>query len=245
MALLPLAGVHAPDAASIWDEVRSVQPEPERGLVIATALLAALAVFAPGLWYYTRYAVTIAHEGGHGLVAVLTGRRLEGIRLHSDTSGLTLSVGKPRGPGMVATSAAGYLTPALLGLASAGLLAVDRITALLWIDIVLLAALAVMVRNVYGWLLMLAIGAAFFAVSLLASTQTQAGFAYLVAWFLLIAAPKPVFELQRRRRRGRARHSDADQLAAITGVGGLAWVCFFAVICLGALALGGYWLLLP
>lgn len=245
MALLPLAGGHLPDVASIWDEVLSAQPQPPSGLVIATGLLAAIVVFMPRVWYYGRYAVTIAHEGGHGLVAVLTGRRLEGIRLHSDTSGLTLSVGKPRGPGMVATGVAGYLTPALLGLGSAALLAADRITALLWIDIVLLAALAVMVRNAYGWLLMLGIGAAFFAVSLFASARTQAGFAYLVTWFLLIAAPKPVFELQHRRRRGRARRSDADQLAAITGVGGLAWVCFFAVICLCALALGSYLLLRP
>ena len=38
-------------------------------------------------------AVTIAHEGGHAVAALLTGRRLRGIRLHSDTSGLTLSAG--------------------------------------------------------------------------------------------------------------------------------------------------------
>ncbi|MGH3621748.1 MAG: M50 family metallopeptidase [Sciscionella sp.] len=243
MALSSLTGAHP--AASILEEVLSEQPEPLRGLVIATGLLAAIAVLTPRAWFYSRHAVTIAHEGGHGLVAVLTGRRLEGIRLHSDTSGLTLSVGRPRGPGMVATGAAGYPTPALLGLGGAALLAADRITALLWIDILLLAALAVMVRNAYGWLLMLAIGATFFAVSLFASAQVQAGFAYLVTWFLLIAAPKPVFELQNRRRRGRARHSDADQLAAITWIGGLAWVWLFALTCIGALTLGGYWLLGP
>ena len=42
---------------------------------------------------------------------------LTGIRLHSDTSGLTLSVGRPSGVGMVVTTAAGYLTPSLVGLA--------------------------------------------------------------------------------------------------------------------------------
>jgi len=62
--------------------------------------------------------VTLVHEAGHAVVAVLTGRRLNGIRLHSDTSGLTVSSGKPRGAGMIATAAAGYLAPAALGLGS-------------------------------------------------------------------------------------------------------------------------------
>ena len=40
-----------------------------------------------------------------------TGRRLAGIRLHSDTSGLTVSRGKPTGIGMILTAAAGYTAP--------------------------------------------------------------------------------------------------------------------------------------
>ena len=47
-------------------------------------------------------------------VAVVCGRRLRGIRLHSDTSGLTLSSGRPTGAGMVFSLAAGYLTPSLV-----------------------------------------------------------------------------------------------------------------------------------
>ena len=41
--------------------------------------------------------VTITHEGAHGVAAFVTGRRLQGIRLHSDTSGLTISSGRPSG----------------------------------------------------------------------------------------------------------------------------------------------------
>src|SRR5439155_162713 len=85
-------------------------------------------------------AITIAHEGGHALVAVLAGRRLRGIRLHSDTSGLTLTRGRPTGPGMVLSLLAGYLTPSLLGVAGAVLLAAGRITLLLWLALALLLA---------------------------------------------------------------------------------------------------------
>lgn len=116
----------------MWHRLTGSQPDPSRWLVGATALLALAAVLTRRVWRIVRNAVTIAHEGGHGLVALLSGRRLDGIRLHSDTSGLTVSRGRPTGPGMVLTAAAGYTAPPLLGLAGAGLLATGHITALLW-----------------------------------------------------------------------------------------------------------------
>ena len=72
----------------------------------------------------------------------------------------------------------------------------------------------------------------------------QAGFGYLAAWFLLFGALRPVAELQRGRRRSRARGSDADQLARLTGVPGGIWVTFFAFVALCMLGVG-VWLLAP
>lgn len=65
-------------------------------------------VLSGGPWRLARRVLTMVHEGGHALAAVLVGRRLEGILLHSDTSGLTVSRGKRTGPGMVLTALAGY-----------------------------------------------------------------------------------------------------------------------------------------
>jgi hypothetical protein len=72
----------------------------------------------------------------------------------------------------------------------------------------------------------------------------QAGFAYAVTWFLLLAGVRPVGELwrERRRRRGQGR-TDADQLARLTRVPGGVWVGFFGLGTLSALAAGG-WVLL-
>ena len=53
----------------------------------------------PSIWPFTRVMITITHEGGHAFAALLTGRKLQGIRLHTDTSGLTISSGRPRDPG--------------------------------------------------------------------------------------------------------------------------------------------------
>ena len=87
------------------DRLFSVQSEPERLelVVLGAALLALAVVVYRPTWRWSRNVITIAHEGGHAVVALLSGRRLQGIRLHSDTSGLTVSAGRPTGPGMIMT----------------------------------------------------------------------------------------------------------------------------------------------
>ncbi|CAL9525278.1 M50 family metallopeptidase [Streptomyces sp. enrichment culture] len=227
----------------ILNDVLGTQPAPELWLVVATAV-AALLVTVPGpLWRTARNAVTIAHEGGHGLVALLTGRRLEAIRLHSDTSGLTVSRGRPTGIGMILTAAAGYTAPSLLGLGGAWLLAADRITLLLWVATALLIAMLLMVRNAYGVLTVLVTGGAFLLVSWLTEPEVQAAFAYAAVWFLLLGGVRPVFELQAKRRRGEAADSDADQLARLTHAPAAVWVFLFHAVALSSLIGGGRWLL--
>lgn len=235
--------VDAADLGELWNRVTGTQPEPDAWLVVATGIVALCAVLPYRVWRLTRTTITIAHEGGHGLMALLTGRTLEGIRLHSDTSGLTVSRGKPTGFGMILTAAAGYITPSLLGLGGAALLSAGRITALLWGAIALLLALLVMVRNAYGMLAVLITGAAFFLVSWLTEPAVQASFAYVVVWFLLLGGVRPVFELQRKRRQGAAGHSDADQLARLTQVPAAMWLLLFYVVTLTSLSGGGRWLL--
>jgi hypothetical protein len=229
--------------AELWDRVTGLQPDPSPWLVAATGAAALAAVMSQATWRVTRNAVTIAHEGGHGLVALLSGRRLDGIRLHSDTSGLTVSRGKPTGLGMVLTAAAGYTAPSLLGMGGAWLLASGHITLLLWSAIALLFAMLVMIRNAYGVLTVLVTGAAFFLVSWLTNPDVQAAFAYGVVWFLLLGGVRPVFELQSKRRRGGAPNSDADQLARLTNVPPALWLFLFFVVALSALVGGGRWLL--
>lgn len=229
--------------SEVWHRAIGVQPVPATSVVVGMALLAAACVLVPGLWSASRNVVTIAHEGTHAFVAVLTGRRLSGVRLHMDTSGVTLSRGKPSGLGLVAMFASGYVGPGLLGLASAWLLGQGHAVGLLWLVLVLLVLLFVWIRNVYGLLLVLVVGFAVFAVSWWGSAALQAACAYAITWFLLLAAPRPVIELQRARRRGRAHNSDADLLARVTHVPGLVWVSFFFVGTVGSLMLGSRLLL--
>ncbi|WP_028811748.1 M50 family metallopeptidase [Streptomyces flavidovirens] len=227
----------------LWDRIFGTQPDPGQWLVLATAV-AALAVVVPHpVWRLARNAITIAHEGGHGLIALLTGRSLDGIRLHSDTSGLTVSRGKPTGIGMILTAAAGYTAPSLLGVGGAWLLAANHITLFLWIATALLLAMLVMIRNAYGALTVIVTGAAFLLISWLTAPQVQAAFAYAAVWFMLIGGIRPAFELQSKRRHGGAPDSDADQLSRLTHVPALVWLLFFHTVSVCALLGGGRWLL--
>jgi Peptidase M50B-like len=223
----------------LWERISSVQPLPPAWVVGVTGLAAVLVVLNAGSWRLAGKVITIAHEGGHAVVSVLSGRRLEGIRLHADSSGVTYSRGRRRGPGLVLTSSAGYVTPSLLGVGAAALLATRHQTALLWLALLLLGATFLAVRNAFGALAVLATAAGVFAVSYFASAAVQAGFAYLAAWFLLLGGMRPALELTHRRRRSpRSGLSDADQLARLTGVSRSVWVAAFLLVCAAALALG-------
>lgn len=230
--------------SQIWERATATQPAPEPAVVGAVALVALALVLLPRAWSLTRHVVTISHEGGHALVAVLTGRRLMGIRLHADTSGVTLSRGKPTGPGMVAMLAAGYLAPAVAGLGAALLLASGHSLALLWLAVGWLSLMLLQIRNAYGLLVLLVCGIGAGLASWYLAGTTLSLLAYLLTWLLLLAAPKPVLELMRQRRRGRARGSDVDQLTRLTRVPAVAWETLFLVANLAGLAVGVV-LLLP
>ena len=225
-----------------WDWLTGVQAAPPGWAVAASAAVALLIVISARAWRLTRIAITIAHEGGHAVASLLSGRRLDGIRLHVDTSGETRSRGRRNGPGLVITTLAGYLTPPLLGAGASALLAAHRVTLLLSIVLLLLGLTLLMIRNWYGGLAVLLTAGAVLAVTWLATAQIRAGFAYGIAWFLLFGGIRPVAELARSRsraaRRRRPSLSDADQLAGLTGLPGGLWVTVFALVAIAALAFG-------
>jgi len=109
----------------VWVSIVTTQQPPPLWVTAATAALALLMVVDRHLWPRTRHLITTAHEGSHGLAALVTGRRLSGIRLHSDSSGVAVSKGRPSGPGMVLMLLAGDVGPGMLGLGAAALLAAD------------------------------------------------------------------------------------------------------------------------
>jgi hypothetical protein len=240
--LTTLAGGLGQRAGNVWQHALATQPLPPRWLILGSAVLALAAVASPRLWPVARNVVTIVHEGGHALTALATGRHLSGVRLYRSTAGETVSSGRSHGPGIALTAAAGYPAPSLLGLGAAALLTIGHLTAMLLLSLVLLAGLAIAIRNVYGMLAVLVTAGAIAGVCLFASPAVQAAFGYTMTWFLLLGGVRPVIELQAERRHGWARRSDADQLGRLTPLPGGAWVMIFALAGVAALALSARWL---
>ena len=172
----------------------------------STALAAAvLLVLAPGAWPVARHVVTIVHEGAHGFAAWATGRQLAGIRLHSDTSGVTVSRGTARPAlGMVRDGGRRLRRPGgCSGWSPRGCSAPatrSGCCGCCWS-----CWRCCWCRSATGsgcgrcW----SAGSSCSRVSWWLPAQTQSAFAYLVTWFLLLAAPRPVLELQAMRWRRR------------------------------------------
>ncbi len=221
--------------AEVLARMGRTQPVPSVPELLALAAVALLLVVPRPLWRASRMLVTIVHESGHAVAAVLTGRRLSGIRLHSDTSGLTVSRGRPRGPGMVATLLAGYPAAAVFGVATAAVLGTGRAVAFLWVVLALLALMLLQVRNLYGLLVVLVVGGSLAAATWWLPEEQLSWLAHLICWVLLLAAPRPVVELLLS---GRHPSSDAGQLARLTRVPERVWQLVFLLVTATATVVG-------
>ncbi|MGB7423451.1 MAG: M50 family metallopeptidase, partial [Ornithinimicrobium sp.] len=139
------------------------------------------------------------------------------------------------GPGMVAPMLAGYPAPAVVAVAATVLLDVGYAVGLLWALVALTAAMALFVRNVYGFAVLVVIGGGVGLASWTLPAVVLSGLAYLLVWTLLLAAPRSVVELSAQRRRtaragGRDGSSDAAQLARLTGLPAPVWVATFGLV---------------
>ncbi len=220
--------------SELWSRVSATTPVPDASVLFTIGLVAlAAVVFA---WPLVRMLVTVCHEAGHAMVATLAGRSLEGIRLHSDTSGLTLTRGKPTGPGMVFTVLAGYPAASLIGLLAAAIAGTGHAIAMLFVLLSLLALMLLKIRNLYGALVVMVLGGVLGFAVWYAPEQLLVSLAYWLAWLLLLAGPRPVIELAMRRRRSTG--SDAAELARLTRVPQLFWILLWLAGTLSALALG-------
>lgn len=222
----------------LWHRATATHPPLPWEVSVLLGLVAAAVTWSPPGYRLVRHLVTLVHEGGHAVVAAAAGRQLTGIRLHSDSSGVTVSRGRPRGPGMIATVLAGYPAPAIVGLGGAFVLGAGYAAGLLWGLVVTCALMLLLIRNLFGLWVVLATGVSVAVLSWWAPATLVTGVAYVVVWALLLSAPRSVVELQRERSRRGVRRGDADQLARLTGLPAALWIVVFWCVCVAALAFG-------
>lgn len=219
----------------LWRRAWVTTPVPDASALLVIGVVALACVVL--VWPAVRMTVTVCHEAGHAVAATLAGRSLQGIRLHSDTSGLTVTRGRPTGAGMVFTLLAGYPAASLVGLAAAAVAGIGHAVAMLWLLVGLLALMLLKIRNVHGALVVLALGGALGVATWYAPAHLLGWLAYGLAWLLLLAGPRPVLELAFSRGRGTAG-SDAAQLARLTHLPRIVWTLLWLAGTVGALVWG-------
>ncbi len=212
-------------------------PAPAEALVAGVVALALVLL----VWRPVRMLVTLAHEAGHAVAGALTGRKLQGIRVHADTSGVTLSRGRTRGPGMVLTLLAGYSAPSLAGLAAAALIAHGRSVLLAWLLALGAAAMLVRMRNLVGAVVVLLVGLGLGGMAWYTPAPWLPWLATTVAWVLPLGGARTVLEAAGSQAKDRG--SDEAQLASLTHLPRWLWLGAWLVIAGGSVWLAARWLL--
>lgn len=202
-----------------------------------TALMLTLVLYSP-TWKKARHGATIIHEMGHVAMGWLWGRRVKGISLHSDTSGLTLTAGKGRGLGVLMTYLAGYPAPALVGLALVWASVSGYSGAALTLVMFLLVLAFLLVRNMFGFMILVLslLGAGY--VFWTANPPVVTGFTLAVGIFLLLAGTRTCFDLRETHQHGEGGESDAEMASQHSLLPASAWVYIFIGASLACVAQG-------
>ena len=129
--------------------------------------------------------VTVAHEGGHMVVGIMTGHKILYFEMDDADNAGTQPEKTRWGPGRILTAFAGYVTPPLLGLGGAALLAAGRAWPLLWTAVVLLVLAWVKARGELATFVVPLLGVAIGYVALYGTLTLQVAFAAGLVWLLL------------------------------------------------------------
>jgi hypothetical protein len=167
-----------------------------RQLAVVALVVALMGLVPRKAWRVGRVAITAVHESGHAAVAVLAGQQVTAIHLRSVSSGVTYHRGQRGWFSGMATAAAGYPAPALVGLAGAWLTA-DRFSRAWLIGLAVLGVVNVLlwVRNLFGLAFMVVWVAALGATAYYGSRPVQILVGAAVAWYLLLGGMRAAYEL--------------------------------------------------
>lgn len=194
---------------------------------ISGFIVLVLLAFVPTV---ARSLVTVTHEGGHVVMAVLTGRGPQRFRVNEGTGGGMTTFRGGWGVGLILIRLAGYLSPPMVGLAGVVLVLDGKAWSVLWASLVLLLAAFFQAEDLFTMVIVLLAGAGIGWVAVAGSPRLQAGVAVGLIWLLLIGVIITLVD-QGLGREG----SDAAELANDTWIPAFVWAALFwfvAIVCL-------------
>src|SRR3954453_16584472 len=195
-------------------------------------------VLVLGLWEIAGHADTIAHEGAHVVGMILFERGVSGVTIDYSGDRHNGATSPPGGSTFfsVLATVVGYYGPPLFGLLGAALLVHGSATGVLWVFLVLLGGLLLLVRNLFGALVVVGTGALFYLTVTYGSAQAQLHVACSWVWLLLISGVVTAFE---HFRGG----GDYGILWRRPWIPGFVWATLTVAVALACLWYGGSWLL--
>ncbi len=223
-------------AAAPRDPQPVVAPTGPPSYAMAFTGLAVALVLVLGLWELTGHVNTIAHEGAHVVGMILFGRGVSSVEIHyrgGEHEGVTYGTNSFVS---VLAGVAGYLGPPLFGLLGAALLVQGSATGVLWVFLLLLGGLILFVRNLFGVLVVAAVGAVLYLTVTYGSAQAQILVACTWVWLLLILGV--MFAFGHFTGGG-----DYKILEAATWITRYFWATIALGVAVACLWYGGSWLL--
>lgn len=228
--------------AQWWDRIlagftRSQPPELSLAEVSVILLVAGALSIPQATWRYFGMFSTVVHELGHAFAALMTGRRVTGIKLNFDHSGLTKSFGRPGWRTAWATFW-GYPTPAVVGAVLVWAGFTGWAPAALSVGALVLLGSLLFIRNAGGVLILLGAVAVAGLLVLEVPPEFTGHVVVVLGVALLVGSVRDlgkVASVHVRRRRDRGQ-SDAYLLYRSTGIPAVVWLGLFAVVITASLA---------
>lgn len=211
-------------------------------------LVAVLVLTLPGVWRFNQIAVTAVHEVGHAVGGVFAGRRYAGIRLRSDASGVTHTVGHGHGLGLMVCYWSGYTAPSVAGLVFVAA-AVFGVAAAAWAAAALILLLCLLrSHSLLTFVVLLSLAAGSAALVWWASPVVLIWVSCVVGMYLIVGGARQIADAWRHRHEDGGA-ADADALHSLLPLSEVFWlltfwlvniVCAAGVIALFMLTLSGW-----
>lgn len=208
------------------------QVTPGSPAVYVAGFVALVLVVFTGTW--AESIVTVAHEGGHVVLALVSGRNPSGFVVKEGSGGGETRFGGGWGVSLVFIDLAGYLTPPLLGLAGANLVLAGKSWSVLWATVILLVGSLLHARGLFTNLIVVLLGTGVGWVAVAGGEDLQALLAVTLTWVMLLGGIRQLY-WQGLGKDG----SDAAALSADTWIPAVPWVALFWFVALVCLWVGG------
>lgn len=203
-----------------------------------TAAVLAWTIAVP-LFLLGRYVGTVAHEGGHALVAVLLFQSVQRIRIFLRGGG-DMHYGGASTPWLVGifVTLAGYLGPPTFGVAGAYLFSTGRTDLVLWSSFVFLGIMLLVTRNPFGLVLVPALMFGLYQIVTRTSTPLRELYTATWIWLLMIVGVQSLI-LVVKWHVYESESSDMGVLHRQTMLPAAFWAVAMLVTAIGELCWGG------